>query len=228
MLRSQRKVQVDTDSEKRPLFSAMIFNVAEQFVIATLKPFPSPCLDIGSIIYCFGNKRKEKQSYQLIVLTVGGSRCLATIQHDASQKGKAPFAILLSSTMRDFTSAENADMQYMYSHANVKHVHSTSPNMMLISPGRILSLEESILNVVADKPDSSARAIATLVGAIASLTRSSGSYGNKVSLRYTHTSHSKVVRGYLVAYLIIFNHGQVRRTIPEVILRSPNFYTETL
>ncbi|GFS81171.1 hypothetical protein TNCV_1224201 [Trichonephila clavipes] len=62
------------------------------------------------------NKRKEKWSYRSVALPVGGNRCLSTVHHDhdTSQKGKTPFAIVLTSTMRDFTYVEKADMHYMY------------------------------------------------------------------------------------------------------------------
>ena len=54
----------------------------------------------------------------LIELPVEGSRCLAVVQHNASQQGKAPFAIALTSTMGDFTRAEKADVHYIYGHKN--------------------------------------------------------------------------------------------------------------
>ncbi|GFU55375.1 hypothetical protein TNCV_200371 [Trichonephila clavipes] len=84
--------------------------------------------------------------------------------HDASQEGKAPFSIVMTSAMRDFRYAEKADMHRMYIRANGidrtaqrmyhaqfsdrripdhrtfqwlhcqlrKHVHSTSPDMVLV------------------------------------------------------------------------------------------------
>ncbi|GFV55989.1 hypothetical protein TNCV_249851 [Trichonephila clavipes] len=51
-------------------------------------------------------------------MPVGGSRCLAAVQLDASQKGKVPFAIVLASTMRNLTYTENADMHFQYGRAN--------------------------------------------------------------------------------------------------------------
>ncbi|GFU07261.1 hypothetical protein TNCV_2655871 [Trichonephila clavipes] len=65
-----------------------------------------------------GNQRKEKWSYRFAALLGGGSRCLTAVQHDASQQGKAPFVIVLNSTMGDFTYAEDTDMCYMYGRAN--------------------------------------------------------------------------------------------------------------
>ncbi|GFV59879.1 hypothetical protein TNCV_4740071 [Trichonephila clavipes] len=56
-----------------------------------------------------------------VYCVVGGSRrCLTAVLRDASLKGKAPFEIVLTSTMENFTYAENADMHYMYDHANSK------------------------------------------------------------------------------------------------------------
>ncbi|GFV65097.1 hypothetical protein TNCV_2304041 [Trichonephila clavipes] len=49
---------------------------------------------------------------------LGGSRCLATVQHDASQEGKVLFTTVLTSTMGDLVYAENADRHYMYGPAN--------------------------------------------------------------------------------------------------------------
>ncbi|GFX37592.1 hypothetical protein TNCV_3201161 [Trichonephila clavipes] len=111
-----------------------------------------------------GSKRKEKRSFRLAALLVGGSRCLSTVQHDASQQGKAPFPNVLTSTVGDFTCAKNADTHYMHDCSNgngravlrmyhaqfpdrrmphhrifsgcivsfVKHVRSTSPDLMLV------------------------------------------------------------------------------------------------
>lgn len=49
----------------------------------------------------------------------------------------------------------------------MKHVHSTSPDLRLVEEklaARSSSLEESILNIVADRPESNARFIVHLIG----------------------------------------------------------------
>ncbi|GFW63300.1 hypothetical protein TNCV_3477161 [Trichonephila clavipes] len=73
----------------------------------------------------------------MVALPVRGRRCLATVQHDASQYGKTQFAIVLKPTMGDFT----------HDAGGRRAVHSSS-------------LEESILNIEADKPYLSSRAFA--------------------------------------------------------------------
>ncbi|GFY26153.1 hypothetical protein TNCV_354691 [Trichonephila clavipes] len=49
---------------------------------------------------------------------VGESRCLATVQHDASQYGKVPFTIVSIVTKGDFTNTKKAHMNYLYRRAN--------------------------------------------------------------------------------------------------------------
>ncbi|GFS88833.1 hypothetical protein TNCV_1000431 [Trichonephila clavipes] len=48
----------------------------------------------------------------------GDCRCPVAVQHDASQKGNAIFAAVLTFTMGDYTYAKNADILYMYDRAN--------------------------------------------------------------------------------------------------------------
>ncbi|GFU96878.1 hypothetical protein TNCV_2802891, partial [Trichonephila clavipes] len=48
-----------------------------------------------------GEIKEESCRYRLVSFLVGVSRCLAAVQLDASQRGKSPFAIVLTSTMGD-------------------------------------------------------------------------------------------------------------------------------
>ncbi|GFT13026.1 hypothetical protein TNCV_431471 [Trichonephila clavipes] len=61
---------------------------------------------------------KEKRNNVLSVGCIAGSRCLATIQNDASQLGKALFAIVPTSRMGDFAYAKKANVGYMFGSAN--------------------------------------------------------------------------------------------------------------
>ncbi|GFY28532.1 hypothetical protein TNCV_4149631 [Trichonephila clavipes] len=98
--------------------------------------------------------------YRLVSLPVEDSRCLATIRHDASQKGKTPFTIVLTFTMGDFTYAENAiEMGLRDTRSFYVTRHNAGRQRAVRSP----SLEESILNVVAVRPESSTRAVAHYV-----------------------------------------------------------------
>ncbi|GFV99311.1 histone-lysine N-methyltransferase SETMAR [Trichonephila clavipes] len=165
---------------------------------------PKPSIHQQKVLLCLWNlwaqvtreaqtgeiKEKRIGSYWLVffALLVGGSRCLAVIQHDASQYGKAPFAIVLTSTMGDFPYAENADIvrmvtvelcyecitrSFLIDECRIaqffsgyilnfgKHVrshctrHDTGRRRAVRSPSP--EEKESILNVVAERPESSAR-----------------------------------------------------------------------
>ncbi|GFT86263.1 hypothetical protein TNCV_3258031 [Trichonephila clavipes] len=54
----------------------------------------------------------------MVALLVGGGRCLATVQYDTSQYGKAPLTTLLTSTIREFLYDKIEDIHYMYDRAN--------------------------------------------------------------------------------------------------------------
>ncbi|GFX35660.1 hypothetical protein TNCV_744531 [Trichonephila clavipes] len=77
--------------------------------------------------------------YRLVALPVGDSRCPAAIEHDISQLGEAPIAIVLASTMGDFTYTDNADMHYMYGSANgngraaLRIYHAQFPDRRMIT-----------------------------------------------------------------------------------------------
>ncbi|GFV61895.1 uncharacterized protein TNCV_4106991 [Trichonephila clavipes] len=64
--------------------------------------------------------KREIWSYRLVALPVGGSRFLATVQHDASQQGKAHFAILLTSTMEDLTRVLNENHSHPFHFQRVR------------------------------------------------------------------------------------------------------------
>ncbi|GFT27524.1 hypothetical protein TNCV_1276131 [Trichonephila clavipes] len=77
----------------------------------------------------------------------------------------------MKSTMGYLTNAENADVHYMYDRENVfqrLHHHLPKTRSFLVTGHNAglrravssSSLEESILNVVADRPESSTRAVA--------------------------------------------------------------------
>ncbi|GFT31822.1 uncharacterized protein TNCV_2035541 [Trichonephila clavipes] len=89
--------------------------------------------------------------FRLVVLSVGGSRCLAAVRHDASQYEIAPFTIGLTSTMRDLTYTKNANMHYMYDRGHVVKAsdrgwpcHEFEPSTTKDSPCRVAMHVKSV------------------------------------------------------------------------------------
>ncbi|GFV40886.1 hypothetical protein TNCV_1637701 [Trichonephila clavipes] len=92
---------------------------------------PMKIQDNVAIIYCIGmygrndavkrkqgNKKKREIDLSVGFVASRRQQMSSNVQHGASQKGKGPFAIMLTYTMGYFTYAENADMLYMYDHVN--------------------------------------------------------------------------------------------------------------
>ncbi|GFX58707.1 hypothetical protein TNCV_804121 [Trichonephila clavipes] len=95
------------------------------------------------------------------------------VQHDSSQKDKVPFTIVQTFMMGDFTYAESAGMHFMYGRVNGVTTSTFAPVTRHDDDRRKAahspSLEERILNAVADKPESSTRADAHRVNRVQAL-----------------------------------------------------------